>query len=70
MGETSDRQRVEPLGGTPKEIADALLAYADEGIGHVQLVLDPITIESIEALAPVLDELDRQRETHVAAPAE
>ena len=36
-----------------------LRAYAREGIGHVQLVLDPITRESIEGFAPVLAELDR-----------
>jgi hypothetical protein len=29
------------------------------GIGHVQLVLDPITAESIAALQPMLDLLDR-----------
>jgi hypothetical protein len=40
-------------------MAEALRAYAREGIGHVQLVLDPITLESIEALEPVLAELDR-----------
>ena len=30
-----------------------------EGIAHVQLVLDPITLESIRALAPALEALDR-----------
>jgi hypothetical protein len=29
------------------------------GIGHVQLVVDPITLPSIQALGPVLTELDR-----------
>lgn len=48
-----------PAGGSPSEIADALRRFAAAGIGHVQLVLDPITIESIEALAPMLEELDR-----------
>ena len=48
-----------PLEGPPEVIADALSAYAREGIGHVQLVLDPIDEASIEALAPVLDLLDR-----------
>ena len=47
-----------PLRGTNEEIARALAAYADVGISHIQLVVDPITIESIEALAPVLELLD------------
>ena len=34
-------------------------AYAREGIGHVQLVVDPITEASVAALAPVLELLDR-----------
>jgi alkanesulfonate monooxygenase SsuD/methylene tetrahydromethanopterin reductase-like flavin-dependent oxidoreductase (luciferase family) len=59
MGDTDARQAVEPLRGTPSELADALRAYAREGIGHVQLVLDPVTEASVEALAPVLEELDR-----------
>jgi hypothetical protein len=46
------------LEGTPEEMADALRGYAREGIGHVQLVLDPITRGSIEAFAPVLARLD------------
>jgi alkanesulfonate monooxygenase SsuD/methylene tetrahydromethanopterin reductase-like flavin-dependent oxidoreductase (luciferase family) len=48
-----------PVEGSPAEIAEALRGFAAEGIGHVQLVLDPITIESIRALQPVLAELDR-----------
>ncbi|CAN5731470.1 LLM class flavin-dependent oxidoreductase [soil metagenome] len=50
----------QPLGGSPAEMADVLRAYAQEGIKHVQLVLDPITLESIRALEPVLLELDRR----------
>jgi alkanesulfonate monooxygenase SsuD/methylene tetrahydromethanopterin reductase-like flavin-dependent oxidoreductase (luciferase family) len=48
-----------PVEGSPEEIAEVLRGFAREGIGHVQLVVDPITIGSIEALAPVLVELDR-----------
>jgi len=47
------------LTGSPAEMAEVLRAYAHEGIGHVQLVIDPITVESIRAVAPVLAELDR-----------
>ena len=32
-----------PLKGTAEEIAAGLRGYADVGISHVQLVLDPIT---------------------------
>ena len=47
------------LEGSPAAIADGLRAYADLGLAEVQLVVDPITIESIHALAAVLAELDR-----------
>jgi alkanesulfonate monooxygenase SsuD/methylene tetrahydromethanopterin reductase-like flavin-dependent oxidoreductase (luciferase family) len=48
-----------PLAGPPEVIAESLRAYARAGVGQVQLVLDPITVESIEALAPALELLDR-----------
>jgi alkanesulfonate monooxygenase SsuD/methylene tetrahydromethanopterin reductase-like flavin-dependent oxidoreductase (luciferase family) len=58
MGDTSQAE-IAPLQGTPIEIASRLREYADLGIAEVQLVVDPITTESIESLAPVLAELDR-----------
>jgi alkanesulfonate monooxygenase SsuD/methylene tetrahydromethanopterin reductase-like flavin-dependent oxidoreductase (luciferase family) len=51
--------RVEPIKGSPEAMATTLRQYADAGIGHVQLVLDPITTEAIEEFAPVLEILDR-----------
>lgn len=54
-----DGRTIVPLSGSPDELAEGLRAYAAEGIGHLQLVLDPITEASIEALAPVLERLDR-----------
>ena len=48
-----------PLEGPPAVLAEALRAFAGEGIGHVQLVLDPITVDSIRTVAAVLPELDR-----------
>ena len=36
-------------------MAEVLRAYAAQGIGHVQLVMDPITRGSVEAFAPVLE---------------
>ncbi len=55
------RPREKPpfLTGSPKELADAFRAYAREGVSHLQVVLDPNTVEGIAALAPVLDLLDR-----------
>ena len=49
----------EPLGGTPEQIADALRGFAREGIGHVQCILAPNSRAGIEAMAPVLEILDR-----------
>jgi len=54
-----DENEVQPLQGSNREIADGIRAYADLGLAEVQLIVDPITVESIEALAPVLHELDR-----------
>jgi alkanesulfonate monooxygenase SsuD/methylene tetrahydromethanopterin reductase-like flavin-dependent oxidoreductase (luciferase family) len=48
-----------PLQGPPEAIAEELRAYARAGLAEVQLVVDPITIESLQLLAPVLDLLDR-----------
>ena len=59
MGDTDPKQAVAPLEGPPEVMAEALRAYASEGIGHVQLVLDPITEASVAALEPVLEVLDR-----------
>ena len=49
----------EPLAGSPDRLADELRAYAREGISHVQLWLEPNTLESLEAFAAVLERLDR-----------
>jgi alkanesulfonate monooxygenase SsuD/methylene tetrahydromethanopterin reductase-like flavin-dependent oxidoreductase (luciferase family) len=48
-----------PLSGEPGRLAESLRGFAREGIAEVQLVLDPITVGSIKAIAPVLAELDR-----------
>jgi alkanesulfonate monooxygenase SsuD/methylene tetrahydromethanopterin reductase-like flavin-dependent oxidoreductase (luciferase family) len=58
MGDTTQAE-VPPVQGSPAEIAARLREYAALGLAEVQLVVDPITVESIEALAPVLDDLDR-----------
>jgi alkanesulfonate monooxygenase SsuD/methylene tetrahydromethanopterin reductase-like flavin-dependent oxidoreductase (luciferase family) len=48
----------EPLPGDPATLAPTLRAFAEAGVGHVQLVLDPIRLESIAALEPTLAALD------------
>ena len=58
MGDTT-QATVPPLEGSPTAIANRLREYADLGVAEVQLVVDPITIESIRGLAPMLAELDR-----------
>ena len=50
---------IPPLESDAVALADALRAFAREGIAHVQLVLDPITRGSIESVARALVDLDR-----------
>ncbi len=54
-GQSGDR----PLNGEdPEALADELRAYAELGVGHVMLVIDPITASSIADLQKVLALLD------------
>lgn len=43
----------------PEALAATLREFAAAGVAHVQLVLDPITVDSIVRLKPMLDTLDR-----------
>jgi alkanesulfonate monooxygenase SsuD/methylene tetrahydromethanopterin reductase-like flavin-dependent oxidoreductase (luciferase family) len=54
----ADEPEPEPIPGDPATLAATLRAFADAGVGHVQLVLDPITVASIAALEPTLAALD------------
>jgi probable F420-dependent oxidoreductase len=47
-----------PLQGDPETMAAELRAYANQGIAEVQLVMDPITAESIDEFGRVLRVLD------------
>ena len=47
-----------PMPSEPATLAAALREFDAEGVGHVQLVLDPINAESIARLEPVLGLLD------------
>jgi alkanesulfonate monooxygenase SsuD/methylene tetrahydromethanopterin reductase-like flavin-dependent oxidoreductase (luciferase family) len=58
-GTSIARNPTPPQKGTPDELATLLRRYANAGISHVQLVLDPITEESIAECAPMLEALDK-----------
>jgi probable F420-dependent oxidoreductase len=45
--------------GSPESLAGELRAYADAGISHVQVWLEPNTPAGIEAFVPVLEMLDQ-----------
>ena len=51
--------RLAPLTGSPEELAESFLAFAAEGISHVQVATYPTSIEAIDELAEVLEVLDR-----------
>ena len=55
MGETYDAE-VTAVG--PDDLGEHLRRLADAGATHVQLVLDPITAESIDTVGEVLADLD------------
>jgi alkanesulfonate monooxygenase SsuD/methylene tetrahydromethanopterin reductase-like flavin-dependent oxidoreductase (luciferase family) len=48
----------QPLVGNPQELAEAFRGFAREGISHLQLLLNPGTVASLEALAPALELFD------------
>jgi alkanesulfonate monooxygenase SsuD/methylene tetrahydromethanopterin reductase-like flavin-dependent oxidoreductase (luciferase family) len=54
-----DDVKLTPLSGPPEQIAAGLLAYKRERIAHIQIALDPMRPDTVEALAPVLESLDR-----------
>jgi alkanesulfonate monooxygenase SsuD/methylene tetrahydromethanopterin reductase-like flavin-dependent oxidoreductase (luciferase family) len=49
----------QPVRGSPEAVAEALRAFAGEGIAHVQVFLNPATPEGIAEMATVLECLDR-----------
>lgn len=51
------RGTVDAITGSPQQMAGVLQEVADLGVAHVQLVLDPITLASIERAAEVRDRL-------------
>ena len=47
-----------PLRGSQREIAAELLRFADIGLAQVQLVVDPITTESVKWCGGIIEALD------------
>ena len=60
MGEAYNAD-VSPVRGTPDDVSGHLAAMASAGARHVQLVVDPITEDSIARLGPALTRLDRSQ---------
>ena len=44
---------------TPDDLGDHVRGLADAGATHLQLVLDPITAESVDVVGEALADLDR-----------
>jgi probable F420-dependent oxidoreductase len=57
--ERKDNADTGTLTGSPEMLAEGLRAFAREGISHLQIVFQPMTLASIEAFAPTLELLDR-----------
>jgi len=57
MGDPTNA-KVTALTGSPEQVAEQLAAFAAVGAAHLQLVVDPITTDSIEWLGQVLALLD------------
>jgi len=47
------------VSGSIEDITEALRAHARAGVAHAQILLNTTSVDGVEALAPVLEELDR-----------
>jgi alkanesulfonate monooxygenase SsuD/methylene tetrahydromethanopterin reductase-like flavin-dependent oxidoreductase (luciferase family) len=59
-GRPSETEKVGFKARTPEELAEHLFRYAEEGISHVQLMLDPNTLAGMEVAARTLELLDKR----------
>ena len=55
---TAYRQALNPISGSPAEIADRLHQIAETGISEVQIWLDPCSVRGLDLLASVMEELE------------
>jgi len=58
-----------PVTGSSQDLAAVLTRFAGEGISHVQVWLEPNTLDGIDAFAPVLDLLGRTSSTVASGPS-
>ena len=58
MGDSAYAASVSPVAGDPGAVAEHLHAMAEAGAVHVQLVLDPITTDTIKTAGRALALLD------------
>ena len=56
-GALMEQSRPQALTGSPDELAAHLRSYADAGVSHVQLWIDPATPAAIESFGEVLEKL-------------
>jgi len=50
-----DTDAIVPLNGEPEAIAEELAGYAALGVSHIQISLEPTTLEAIENLARAIE---------------
>ena len=58
MPNAPGREGWNALAGSPEEVAEGLRGYARAGFTHVQIWLEPSTLEGVEAFVEVLELLD------------
>jgi probable F420-dependent oxidoreductase len=58
-GRPSEQDKIGLKAREPEELAEQIAAYAEAGISHVQLMIDPNTLAAVEWAARALDHLDR-----------
>jgi alkanesulfonate monooxygenase SsuD/methylene tetrahydromethanopterin reductase-like flavin-dependent oxidoreductase (luciferase family) len=51
---SEDRQQAGPISGSHEEMATKIAAFADTGVTHIQVVLDPIDSAGVEELAEIV----------------
>ena len=47
------RPKAEPIAGSHEAIAERLIEFAKAGVGHIQIVVDPIDTEAVEELGEI-----------------
>jgi alkanesulfonate monooxygenase SsuD/methylene tetrahydromethanopterin reductase-like flavin-dependent oxidoreductase (luciferase family) len=53
-------KRGDPLGGSADAVADQIRAFANAGVGHMPVWLDPLSLGGIQGFGQVLEALDKK----------